>query len=59
MNAQLFGVGLISTLIGTIFLVIGFNQRVSADTDFGKFSGGIGAVCVIMGIVLMGLSTMA
>jgi hypothetical protein len=59
MNGGLFGVGVLSLLIGTIFLYLGFNQKVSADTDFGKFSGGIGAVAVIMGIVMMGISTLA
>jgi hypothetical protein len=58
MNAGLFGVGLLSLLLGTLFLVVGFNQKVNASTNFGKFSGGIGAVLVIEGTVMMGISTM-
>jgi hypothetical protein len=58
MNGGLFGVGLLSLFIGTIFLVVGFNQKVSTSTYFGKISGGIGAVLVFTGIVMMGLSTM-
>jgi hypothetical protein len=58
MNGGLFGVGLLSLFIGTIFLVVGFNQKVITSTYFGKISGGIGAVLVFTGIVMMGLSTM-
>jgi hypothetical protein len=57
MNCGLFGIGLLSLLLGIVFLYLGFNQKVSADTNFGRFSGGIGAVSVIMGLVMMGIST--
>ena len=56
MNGALFGIGLLSLLVGALFLYLGYNQNVSADTKFGKFSGGVGGVAVIFGITLMALS---
>ncbi len=58
MNYGLLGIGFFSLIIGAVLLYFGFSQKVSADTYFGKFSGSVGAVAAIMGIAMMGLSTL-
>ena len=54
----LFGVGILAIIIGGILLYLGFGGDVSADTQFGAFSGPVGAVAVILGIVLMAFGVM-
>ena len=59
MHGGLFVVGLISLLVGILFLYLGIGGEVSADTEFGKYSGTVGAVAVILGIVLMAFGALA
>jgi hypothetical protein len=54
----LFGVGIVSVIIGAVLLYFGFGDNVSASTQFGDFEGPIGAVAVIVGIVLMAIGAM-
>jgi len=56
MNGQLFIVGLIVLLIGVTLLLLGVGGKVSAETEFGTFSGVVGAVLAVMGATMMGLS---
>ena len=53
MYLPLVGVGILAILVGVILLVLEVSGEVSADTDFGRFSGDIGPVAVILGVVLM------
>lgn len=53
MNGGLILVGLFAILIGALLLYLDIQGEVSADTEFGKYSGEVGAVAVILGIVLM------
>jgi hypothetical protein len=55
MNIGLFEVGILSVLIGIIFLYVGLYQKVRAGTDFGGFSVDIGAIAAVMGMVIMGI----
>lgn len=58
MIPSLFGVGTISFLVGLVVLVPGIDGKMSADTTFGKFSGRVGAVALIMGLVMMVVAAM-
>lgn len=53
MNGGLFVVGFISLAVGILLLYLGIGGEVSADTEFGAYSGTVGAVALILGIVLM------
>jgi len=44
--------------VGILFLYLGIGGEVSADTEFGQYSGPVGAVAVILGIVLMAFSVL-
>jgi hypothetical protein len=55
MNGGLIGVGFLSLIVGVIFLYLGFGGKVTGDTPFGRYSGPVGAVLALLGIVLMGL----
>ena len=59
MIGELFIVGLFAVLIGIALLYLGIGGSVKADTEFGKYSGSVGAVALILGIVLMALSALA
>jgi|NGEPerStandDraft_8_1074529.scaffolds.fasta_scaffold34854_2 hypothetical protein len=54
----LFGIGIIALLVGGLFLYLGIKGDVSADTQFGTFSGSVGAVSAVLGIVLMAFGVM-
>jgi len=58
MNGGLFVVGVISLLVGITLLYLGIGGEVSADTEFGQYSGTVGAVALILGIVLMALGAL-
>jgi hypothetical protein len=58
MHGGLFGVGIIAIIVGAVFLLLGLSGEVSADTEFGRYSGEVGAVAVILGIVLMAISVL-
>jgi len=58
MIVGLFVVGLIALFVGILFLYLGIGGEVSADTEFGQYSGPVGAVAVILGIVLMAFSVL-
>jgi hypothetical protein len=58
MIESLFWVGSLSSFIGIVLLVLGIGGKVSADTEFGKFSGSVGAVCIVLGIVMMGIAVL-
>lgn len=53
MNGGLIGVGIFAILVGIVLLALGLSGEVSADTDFGEYSGEVGAVAIVLGIVLM------
>lgn len=53
MNGGLILVGLFSVFVGIVLLVFGIGGSVSADTEFGVYSGTVGAVALILGVVLM------
>jgi hypothetical protein len=55
---DLFWVGSLTALVGAVFMVLGIGRRVSADTDFGKFSGRVGEVLLVMGFVMGGMATL-
>jgi hypothetical protein len=58
MYLALVGVDVIAILVGVLLLVLGVSGQVGADTYFGRFSGEVGAVAVILGIVLMALGVL-
>lgn len=53
MNGALIGVGFLAILIGALLLLLGIGGKVSASTEFGDYSGPVGAVALVLGIVLM------
>jgi hypothetical protein len=53
----LIGTGLLSVIIGLILLLLGIGGRVSADTEFGEYSGPVGGVLLVLGIVLIALGS--
>jgi len=53
MIGGLIGVGFLAILVGAIFLYFGVGGKVSASTEFGDYSGTVGGVAVVLGIVLM------
>ncbi len=57
MNGSLFLVGGLSFATGLGLLYLGIKDKVSADTTWGKYSGHVGAVALLLGIVLMATST--
>jgi len=59
MMGELFLVGLVALIVGIILLYLGIGGEVSADTEFGQYSGTVGAVALILGIVLMAISALA
>ena len=56
MNAELFAVGGIAILVGLFLVAIGIHERVSADTEFGRYSGSVGGVAIVLGIILMAIA---
>jgi hypothetical protein len=56
---ELFWVGSLSSLVGFVLLILGIGGKVSADTEFGKFSGGVGAVVLVLGLVMMGIAALS
>ena len=58
MNGSLFGVGLLSLTSGLILLILNVGGKVSADTEFGKFSGTVGGVLAVLGTVLMAIAAL-
>jgi len=54
----LIAVGALSGLIGFILLLLDVGGRVSADTEFGEYSGPVGGVLLVLGIVLMALGSL-
>jgi len=59
MNWGLFWVGTLSALIGLVLLFLRVGGKVSADTDFGKVSGGIGGVVLVLGLLMQAASVLA
>ena len=59
MIVALFWVGIIAVLIGIILNYVEAGGKVSASTQFGDFSGAVGLVALIIGIVLMAISALA
>jgi hypothetical protein len=59
MLGWLVGVGAIATIIGLILTVLEVGGDVSADTQFGTFSGAVGPVALVLGIVLMAIGGLA
>ena len=58
MYLPLVDVGILALIVGAIFVILEVSGEVSADTDFGRFSGDIGPVAVILGIVLMAIGVL-
>ena len=58
MIGGLFAVGLLAIFIGLALILIGAGGRVSASTQFGDFSGTVGPVALILGIVLCAISVL-
>jgi len=56
MNAELFAVGGIAILVGLFLVVVGVRERVSAVTEFGRYSGSVGGVVIVLGIILMAIA---
>jgi hypothetical protein len=54
----LIAVGALAVFIGIVLLLLGVGGRVSADTEFGEYSGPVGGVLVVLGIVLMALGSL-
>ena len=52
-------IGLFVVFISGILTVGDVKGEVSADTDFGFFSGALGPVCLVLGIVLMAIGGLA
>jgi hypothetical protein len=55
MNLGVVGVGAFSAIIGLILLYLGMGEKVKADTPFGRHSGPIAGVLLVLGIILMAL----
>ncbi len=53
------GIGALATIIGLILTFMESGGSVSADTQFGDFSGEDGPVALILGIVLMATGGLA
>lgn len=58
MIAGLIIVGFLAIVIGILLLYLGIGGQVSASTEFGDYSGAVGAVALILGIVLMALGVL-
>jgi len=56
MNVELFAVGGIAIVVGLFLVIIGAHERVSAVTDFGRYSGSVGGVVIVLGIILMAIA---
>jgi hypothetical protein len=59
MFGWLIGIGALATVIGLILTILQAGGNVSADTQFGDFSGEVGPVALILGIVLMAIGGLA
>lgn len=55
MIGWLVGIGILAILIGIFLILVEARGEVSADTQFGKFSGDVGPVALILGIVLVAI----
>ena len=58
MNMPLFLVGLLSMLIGLVLTVVQTKGSVRARTQFGDFSGAVGPVVLVLGLVLQAISVL-
>ena len=58
MIAGLIVIGLLAVGIGILLLYLGIGGQVSASTEFGDYSGTVGAVALVLGIVLMALGVL-
>jgi hypothetical protein len=58
MNIPLFLVGLLSMLIGLVLTVVQTKGSVRASTQFGDFSGAVGPVVLVLGLVLQAISVL-
>lgn len=58
MIGALFLVGILALLIGIFLIYVEAGGSVSASTQFGDFSGAVGPVALIIGIVLMAISVL-
>ena len=56
MNIELFGVGGMAIVIGLFLVGIGASEEVSADTKFGRYSGSVGGVVIVLGIIFMAIA---
>jgi hypothetical protein len=59
MFGWLVGIGALATIIGLILTSIEVGGSVSAHTQFGDFSGEVGPVALILGIVMMAIGGLA
>ena len=55
MDGFLFGTGIIGFLVGLVLTIAEAKGAVSASTQFGKFSGAAGPVCLFIGLVLQAI----
>jgi succinate dehydrogenase hydrophobic anchor subunit len=59
MNSALALVGLLSLVVGLLLLAAGKSSRGYSRSHFGSFSGPVWFVFLLLGIVLLALSTVA
>lgn len=59
MFGWLVAIGALSTIIGFLLTFMGIGGNVCADTQFGDFTGEVGPVALILGIVLMAIGGLA
>ena len=59
MFGWLVAVGALATIIGLILTLMEIGGNVSANTEFGDFSGGVGPVALLLGIILMAIGGLA
>jgi len=59
MIGWLVGIGILAILIGIVLILLEARGEVSAETQFGNFSGGVGPVALILGIVLAAIGGLA
>ena len=58
MNTSLFLVGLLSTLIGLVLTISQTKGSVRTSNKFGVFSGGVGPVVLVLGLVIQATSVL-